>query len=86
VVSVSLPRRPGMPALSTCPEPRTKGVGRIIRNVQTRGGDGLVDVRVEGQHITAVEPDLRSADADEIDGGGGLLLPGFVNPHQHLDK
>jgi len=43
------------------------------------------DVRVEGEHIAAVERRL-SADADEIelDAAGKLLLPGMIDSHVHF--
>jgi cytosine deaminase len=59
---------------------------QIIRNVRLRGRDGAFDVAIDGDRVAAVEPQV-DADADqELEGGGGLLVPGFVNAHQHLDK
>jgi cytosine/creatinine deaminase len=61
-------------------------VKQIIRNVRLRGREGAFDVALEDDRIAAVEPRIE-ADADrEHDGGGGLLVPGLVNAHQHLDK
>src|SRR5438270_11861429 len=59
---------------------------QTIRNVRLRGRQGTFDVAIEGEWIAAVEPDLRASAGQEYDGGGNLLLPGFVNAHQHLDK
>ncbi|HEY4278541.1 MAG TPA: amidohydrolase family protein [Conexibacter sp.] len=60
---------------------------QLIRNVRLRGGAGTVDVALDGDTIAAVEPEIHWAEAGrEHDGGGGLLVPGFVNAHQHLDK
>jgi cytosine deaminase len=59
---------------------------QIIRDVRLRAREGAFDVAIDGDRIAAVEPHV-DADADqEYDGGGGLLVPGFVNAHQHLDK
>jgi cytosine deaminase len=58
----------------------------IIRNVRLRGRDGTVDVALEGERIMAVEASLEASPQRKYDGGGNLLLPGFVNAHQHLDK
>jgi cytosine deaminase len=59
---------------------------QIIRNVRLRGRGGAFDVAIDGDRIAAIEPHV-DADADqEYEGGGGLLVPGFVNAHQHLDK
>jgi cytosine deaminase len=61
-------------------------LSHVIRNVRLRGRDGTFDVAIEGERIAAVEPEIDGAAGDEHDGGGGLLVPGFVNAHQHLDK
>lgn len=58
----------------------------IIRNVRLRGRDGTVDVAIEGARIAAVETSIQAAPEREHDGQGGLLLPGLINAHQHLDK
>jgi len=58
----------------------------IIRNVRLRGREETVDVAIEDDRIAAVEPRLDASAKDEYDGSGNLLLPGFVNVHQHLDK
>jgi len=58
----------------------------IFRNARTRssGGDPI-DIGVTHGRITAIEPHLAS-DAPEIEVGGKLALPGFVDTHIHLDK
>ena len=59
---------------------------QIIRNVRLRGREGSFDVALDGEAIAAVEPSIQDSTDAEHDGGGGLLVPGFVNAHQHLDK
>ena len=59
---------------------------QVIRGVRLRGREGTVDVAMEGDAITAVEPRYDGSADREYDGEGRLLVPGFVNAHQHLDK
>jgi cytosine deaminase len=58
----------------------------IIRNVRLRGRTGVFDVAIEGERIAAVEGSVDASAEREYDGLGNLLVPGFVNAHQHLDK
>jgi dihydropyrimidinase len=56
--------------------------GRVI----TAADDYEADVFVEGDSISLIGADLaREADV-EIDAAGKLVLPGFVDPHTHLDS
>ncbi|GAA2345450.1 dihydroorotase [Saccharopolyspora halophila] len=56
----------------------------LLTNVRPYGEGEPVDVLVEGETIAGIGANL-SADADEIvDGGGQVLLPGFVDLHTHL--
>src|SRR6478672_10750156 len=57
----------------------------IFRNTRTRSSATPVDIGVSGGRIAAIEPHLN-CDAPEIDVGGKLALPGFVDTHIHLDK
>ena len=54
-----------------------------------RGGllaDGVrADVRVDGDRIEQIGPDLPVDGADVIDADGLLVLPGFVDAHAHAD-
>lgn len=58
----------------------------LIRNVRLRERGGAVDVAIEKSRIAAVEKGIRVSAEREYDGAGNLLIPGFVNAHQHLDK
>jgi cytosine/creatinine deaminase len=58
----------------------------IIRGARLRGRAGLFDIGIQGGRIAAIEPHLAATDAREIDAGGCLVTPSFVEPHTHLDK
>jgi cytosine/creatinine deaminase len=59
----------------------------IIRNARLLQGDELrvVDIGIRGSTIAAIEPTLP-AEAQELDAAGGLLVPGLIETHIHLDK
>src|SRR5947207_3094625 len=72
-------------------EPKAEGA-MIVRNARvhpTRSGDGsLQDVLVAGGTITGIVPAGQgrpTADGPELDAGGRLLSPPFVDPHIHQD-
>jgi len=72
-------------ALSAQPAPRT-----LIRNAVVIDGTGgaaaRVDVRIEGDRITAVGR-LDAAAADRVvDAAGLALAPGFIDTHSHHDR
>ncbi|MDQ6816805.1 MAG: amidohydrolase family protein [Actinomycetota bacterium] len=58
----------------------------VIRNARLRGREGTFDVALEGDRIAAVEQTVEASAEQEYDASGNLLVPGFVNAHQHLDK
>jgi len=57
----------------------------IFRNALLRSSAAPVDIGVKGGRIAAIEPNL-ACEAVEVDVGGHLALPGFVDTHIHLDK
>ena len=59
----------------------------ILRNARIAGQDSrsLLDIGIEGGRIAAIESGLP-AEGQEIDVGGNLVGPGFVETHIHLDK
>jgi cytosine deaminase len=57
----------------------------IFRNRLLRGFAGPVDIGVVNGRIAAIEPRL-ACEGVEVDLGGHLALPGFVDTHIHLDK
>src|SRR3954447_5628950 len=58
---------------------------QVFRNAVTRASPTPLDIGVSGGRIAAIAPHL-ACDAAEIDLGGRLVLPGFVDSHIHLDK
>jgi cytosine/adenosine deaminase-related metal-dependent hydrolase len=58
----------------------------VLRNVRPMGGP-VVDVLVRDGSIARVGPGLEGAPgAPAIEGDRGILLPGLVDAHMHLDK
>lgn len=58
----------------------------IIRNASLRGQPGAWDIGVTGGRITVVAEKLAEQGAQELDAGGNLVMPTYVNGHIHLDK
>jgi 5-methylthioadenosine/S-adenosylhomocysteine deaminase len=46
----------------------------------------VADVLIEGGVITEVGPGLRGRDAEVIDAGNTIVMPGFVDSHRHLSR
>ncbi len=59
----------------------------ILRNARIAGREGepAVDIGIDNGRIAAIEPGL-AAEGQEIDAGGRLVSPGFIETHIHLDK
>jgi N-acyl-D-amino-acid deacylase len=58
----------------------------LIRSAEVYPGEGppkRADVGVTGDRIAAVEPELAGEVAEEVDGAGLMLCPGFVDMHAH---
>jgi dihydroorotase len=55
----------------------------VLRNVRPYG-ENAVDVAIADGVITAIAAGLGDGDAELIDGGGLVLLPGLVDLHTHL--
>ncbi|HEX3954265.1 MAG TPA: amidohydrolase family protein [Stellaceae bacterium] len=56
----------------------------IVRNARLQNGD-VVDIAIAGSRIVGVAAGI-AGDCPEIDAKGGLVVPGFVETHLHLDK
>ncbi|MFE4196636.1 amidohydrolase family protein [Paenarthrobacter sp. NPDC056912] len=57
----------------------------ILRNVRPWGGDAA-DITISGGVITGVAPALGVSEPGDLDGGGLIAVPGFINTHAHVDK
>ena len=59
----------------------------ILRNARIAGDEDRapVDIGIEGGRFAVIEPTL-AAEGEEIDVGGRLVSPGFIETHIHLDK
>jgi cytosine deaminase len=59
----------------------------ILRNARVAGDEDkpAMDIGIDGGRFKAIEPGL-AADGQEIDLGGRLVSPGFIETHIHLDK
>lgn len=59
----------------------------LIKNVRPMGAENVDALLTDGV-IERMEPGLEqpNPDAAVVDGGNGLLLPGFVDGHSHIDK
>jgi cytosine deaminase len=57
----------------------------IIRHASLPDGRRDVDIGIEGGRFAAIQPALPAKGAEEIDAGGRLVAPPFVDPHFHMD-
>lgn len=55
-----------------------------LSNVRPWGAEP-VDILIEGDQIAGFRPATK-AEAGDVDGGGLIAMPGFVNTHAHVDK
>ena len=63
-------------------------MGLLIRGgtIVNAGERFEADVKVEGRTITAIGSDLPKGTGDTvIDAGGRFVLPGFIDPHVHME-
>jgi cytosine/creatinine deaminase len=57
----------------------------VIRNASLPDGRTGIDIGIDGARIAALEPALAARGAREIDAGGDLVTPPFVDAHFHMD-
>src|SRR5476651_2089310 len=58
----------------------------VIRNAVLPDGRSGIDLAIEAGRIAAVGPALALRGAREIDAGGDLVSPPFVDAHFHMDS
>ena len=58
----------------------------LVKNVALWGADGLCDLGISGGRFVGLEQGAATPAARILDADGRLAVPGFVEPHIHLDK
>ena len=58
----------------------------IVRNARLLDRDGAWEIGVEDGRIAAIGRKVEGSAESEIDAGGNLAAPTYVNGHVHLDK
>jgi len=58
----------------------------ILRNASLGDGAGTLDIGIVDGKVAALSSSRLAASASEIDLGGNLVVPGFIETHLHLDK
>ena len=58
----------------------------LVKNVALEGADGLRDLGIAGGRFVSIEPPSTTTAAMILDAEGRMAVPGFVEPHIHLDK
>jgi len=57
----------------------------VIRNATLADGRHAMDIAIDGERIAEVGPQLALTGRREIDAGGDLVSPPFVDAHFHMD-
>ena len=58
----------------------------VIRNARLDTSGEPVEIGVLGQRIAAMQPEGLPVGAREIDAGGCIISPTFIDPHFHLEN
>jgi cytosine deaminase len=58
----------------------------LVRGCRVEDAPAPADVAIDDGRIVAIEPVSELEGRQEIQAGGRVLIPGFVNSHVHLDK
>jgi cytosine deaminase len=58
----------------------------LIANARVWDDRPPVDIAIEGDRIVGIDTRIDAEAGRTIDAGGRAVLPGFVEPHLHLDK
>ncbi len=63
----------------------TETIALIIRNARLIDADELMDIAIKDDKIVMVDKKIEAVSKEELDAGGKLTSPGFVDAHMHLD-
>jgi len=58
----------------------------VLRNSRVEGRQALADIAISAGVISHVEDHVTGEGESELDVGGSIVSPAFVQPHIHLDK
>jgi cytosine deaminase len=58
----------------------------VVRNARLRGRDGLFELAVDDGVIRKIGRSVRAKGEEEVDAGGNLVVPPFIDMHFHLDS
>src|SRR3546814_14115064 len=58
----------------------------IVRNATLPSGESGQDIAVQDGRIAEVRPKIEATARQEIDAGGHLVTPPFVDSHFHMDS
>ena len=64
----------------------SSSVDLLVTSARVSDDRDLVDIAIAGERIVAIEPHIQADGVPTIDAAGRAVLPGFVEPHLHLDK
>ena len=84
--SASAPAGPSGAATEALYEQPGDSMDLLITNARISDDRGLVDIGIRGSTIEAITTRIDAEARETIDAGGRAVLPGFVEPHVHLEK
>jgi len=58
----------------------------VIRNANLDGNGSIQDIGISAGKIKKIRNRIPVRGKQEIDAGGGIVTPPFIDPHTHLDK
>src|SRR5258708_24740254 len=58
--------------------------GCVLTLDRALGDFEVADILIEGKTITAVRPNISAPNAEIIDAGRMIVMPGFVDTHRHM--
>src|ERR1700684_4343880 len=61
-------------------------VDMLLRGCRVEGIETLIEIALQDGSIIALGAGLELEGVEELDVGGRLVSPAFVQPHIHLDK